>query len=296
MKRFVQLALFFALSFNAFAQISISKWQEQPIVIDGNAADWVSNPRFFNAETNVQYEFRNDSQHLYIILKTTDRATQMQFLRAGFVVHLKIKTKPPTKLSIIFPAKKMLNMSSMMANQEGEPNRLIEKSAVKPEMQFKDSAFLDGFMFSKGAITSGNKDANSICFARSSGTREQIQYELQIPIRELYGNNYILETICNIPLQLQVTINDLSQSQNSRTQGRNGKRMSGGMSGGRPDGGSQRGMGGGMSGNGEMEGREMEGMQGEMGDSPSMQEGRSSESFTASKKSFSIDFQLSTIK
>jgi len=287
MKRFIHLTLLIALSFNLNAQVSISKWQEQPIVIDGNAADWVTNPRFFNANTNVQYEFRNDSQNLYIILKTTDRTTQIQFLRAGFVIRLKVKTKPPTKFSITFPPMKMENMAATMNNLNGKPDQLVEKTALKADMLFKDSVFLEGFKFSKSAITAENKDSNSIFFAKSDKTSEQTFYELRIPIREIYGNEYVLENIRTIPLQLQLTINDLSQRQNSKTQARKGERVPGG----RPQGGGHRGMGGGMSG-----GREMDGMQGQMGHRPSMQEGRSAGSLSAPKKSFSIDFQLLTKK
>jgi len=43
---------------------------------------------------------------------------------------------------------------------------LIEKTNKRPEMIFKDSAFLEGFLFSKGVIISDKKDDSSICFAK----------------------------------------------------------------------------------------------------------------------------------
>ena len=97
MKRLIKLTFFAALclSTSVFGQTSSSKWQAQPIVIDGNGADWGTLPRFFNSEANVKYEFRNDDQNLYIILKAADRATQMQLMAAGFNVRLKVKTSPP---------------------------------------------------------------------------------------------------------------------------------------------------------------------------------------------------------
>lgn len=53
-----------------FGQLSSSMWQTKPIVIDGDASDWGWILRFFKPEANVQYEFRNDNQNLYVILKS----------------------------------------------------------------------------------------------------------------------------------------------------------------------------------------------------------------------------------
>ena len=62
----VILSCLLGLSSVSFAQSSISKWQAQPIVIDGDRADWVNIPRFFDSQSNVQYEFRNDAQNLFL--------------------------------------------------------------------------------------------------------------------------------------------------------------------------------------------------------------------------------------
>ena len=99
MKRFILFMLLGVLSIfsSIYAQVSSSKWQDQPIAIDGYGSGWGINPRFFNAESNVKYEFRNDAQNLYLIIKSADRAVQMQLLKAGFIIKLKIKTSPPLR-------------------------------------------------------------------------------------------------------------------------------------------------------------------------------------------------------
>src|ERR1035437_10211738 len=108
MKRLIQITFFSLLSLFSIvnAQVSTSKWQSQPIIIDGDGSEWGTNPRFFNAESNVKYEFRNDDKNLYLIIKSADRAVQMQLIKAGFNVKLKVKTSAPSKSTIIFPSSK----------------------------------------------------------------------------------------------------------------------------------------------------------------------------------------------
>ena len=249
------------LSSISLAQSSISKWQAQPIVIDGDRADWGSIPRFFDAQSNVQYEFRNDDKNLYLIVRTIDRAAQMQIMRGGFALKLKVKTKIPIRCSITFPAQKM-GMPPQQFNTKGDESQmLIEKTAPKPGAMAKDSVVLDGFKFTNGTISSEDKDENKISFARNKESREQLVYELRIPLCEIYGKDFVLENEVSLPIQLQITINELSQ--NSGKQDKGGKGMhgrgegqrGGGMRGGmRGAGGMHEGPdgGGGMSGEGEM--------------------------------------------
>ena len=279
MKSVIQLSFFIILSLftGTYAQVSSSKWQTQSIVLDGDALDWATNPRFFNAESNVQYEFRNDARNLYLIIKSTNQATQLQLVKAGFVVRLKVKTSPPTKTSITFQALKASPMPRMRNNQGERNDVLLEKTVTTQDQMIKDSAILDGFLFTKGAIKSENTDENAISFARYKGNKEQSIYEIRIPLRELFGNDFVLDNIKVTPLQLQVVINDLSQKALSSSQGR----MGGGNRGGR--------------GQGSMV--KMNGMGGEeMEDRSDMQEVMMSRGYSMSRKSFNLDFQLSNGK
>ena len=298
MKRLIQLTFLTVLSLfsGIMAQVSTSKWEAQSIVIDGNGADWGTLPRFFNAESNVKYEFRNDAKNLYLILKAADRSTQIQMLSAGFSVKLKVKTSPPLKVAIAFPALKKGEMPPMIINQDGKIDNLSYKSTEGAVIIPKDTALLDGFLFSKGKIVSDSNDENSICFARSKTSRELVTYEIRVPLREIYGNDFSLVNLNTTPIQLLVNINDLSQRDMKKMKGHQGKGMSGGMPGG---GRGSRGMGGEMGGNG-MENRGIGGSDtGEMPGSEmqdAMQGNQSSNSFSMERKSFSIDFKLSTGK
>ena len=298
MKRIIQIMLFGAICISpgTFAQSS-SKWQPQSIIIDGDGSDWGTVPRFFNAESSVKYEFRNDAQNLYIILNAASRSTQMQMQMAGFSVKLKVKSSTPFKAGIQFSGMKKGEMPPKKEGPEGKPENLSDQMSLEPKEMPKDTALLDGFLFAKGKVISDNDDQEGIGFARNKSNRDQACYEIRIPLRELFGNNYSLETVSNTTIQLQVVINELSTKDGKKGKGgMRGNRMHGGPGGmgGGPGGGGPGGdmdgeMGGGMPGGGEMgRGQEM--------DESSLSSDRGMQSVSTSKKTFNIDFKLSSGK
>jgi len=282
MKKIIQLALLTVLSIfsSAFAQDNKAAWQAQPIIIDGVATDWATNPRYFNAKARVQYEFRNDAGNLYVILKINDRATQMQLMQFGFAVRFKVKSETGLTASIAFPALKEGTMHSLKNNMSEGTGILVEKLAKKPEMITKDSAYLEGFLFTNDAIASENKDEKSICFAKSENRAESI-YEIRIPFCELFGNEYATADIITIPIQLQVTINGGSSGSGKRSF----RRMGGSMHDRNREGEMP---GGGMSRNGLTGGGDEE-----MGEFSSMERNEMPTTASTPKKSFNIDFNLS---
>lgn len=294
MKRLIQFTLLGVLSLftSAFAQVSSSKWQSQPIVIDGDGSDWGTLPRFFNADSNVKYEFRNDAQNLYIILNAADRSTQIQIMRAGFNVKLKVKTSPPLKVGIAFLPSRMRMVPTPSDNQD----KLVDKTESDPEFMPKDTAIADGFQHGNGKIAEDGNDVSSICFAHSKSMHNQGTYEIRIPLRDIFGNDFSLETVSDTPIQLQVNIDALSKNQNNKMKSRMGS--SGGRRGMRGGGmGGQNGMGmgneGGRSEMGEAQGSETrDQMQGEDEGYDSSMRGV----LSMERKSFSIDFKLSTGK
>jgi len=294
------------ISPGTFAQSS-SKWQPQSIIIDGDGSDWGTVPRFFNAESSVKYEFRNDARNLYIILNAASRSTQMQMQMAGFSVKLRVKGSSPLKAGIQFPGMKKGGMPPKMEGQDGKPENLSDQMSLEPKEMPKDTALLDGFLFAKGKVISDNDDQEGIGFARNKSNKDQACYEIRIPLRELFGNNYSLETVIDAPIQLQVMINELSTKGGKKGKGgMDGNGMRGGHGGGGPGGGGSGGMGGGPGGGGpggDMGGDMGGGMPGggEMGGGQGMDESSSTsdagtQSVSTSKKTFNIDFKLSSGK
>jgi hypothetical protein len=283
MKKLLRFSLLILLTISSctIAQTSTAKWQSQPMVIDGEGSDWGMLPRFFNSESNIKYEFRNDDKNLYFILKAGDRATQLQLLKAGFSIKFRIKTSTPVKTEITFQANKRTELPQMINGQEGGSQRLVDKSVSQPDIVLKDTAILDGFQYTNGLITSEKKDDKSFSFARSKSPRDLACYEIRIPLRELFGDNFKLENIATVPMQLQVNVNDLSMNEIKKMRGR----MTGGMHGG------GRGMGG-MSN--EMQGGEMSEMPGSEMNNEMQNAMRGG--FSMERKSFNKDFLLSNGK
>lgn len=285
MNKLLRSALFILsmLSASLAAQTSTAKWQSQPIVIDGDGSEWGMLPRFFNSESNLKYEFRNDGQNLYFILKAGDRSTQMQLFMAGFSIRFKLKTATALKAEIAFQPNKFTELPPMNT-QEVRTDRLLDKSVTRPVIIPKDTAKLDGFEFTNGILSSENK--STICFARSKSNKDLAAYEIQIPLQELFGKNYQIEKIATIPIQLQVVVNDLSQSEIHKMRGRMG-----GMHGGR--GMAGRGMQGGAEMGAEMQGGMSQLPGGEMNaEMPTEMRG----GFSMDRKSFNKDFLLSSGK
>jgi len=289
MKKKIQLTLLTILCvFNsALAQDIKAGWQLQPLVIDGNVGDWTTNPRYFNAAAKVQYEFRNDASNLYVILKANDMATQNQLMQAGFSVRFKVKSEPRLMASMAFPSAKEGMMPSMVNIPGDDSEKLMEKSAMKKGAMPKDSAYVEGFQFTRNSIAADNRDEKSICFSKNR-SREQSIYEIRIPLRDFFGEGFAISEITAIPIQLQVTINGGSSKGGNRTS----SRMGGGMQGGRRGGNEM--PGGGMQGGG-MSGGEDGGGEG-MGERPSSHEYEMPNTSSASKKSFNIEFNLSSGK
>jgi hypothetical protein len=81
-----------------------SAWQNEPIVADGLDNDWNGNIRYFDSVAKLQYDARNDSSNLYLIIETADPSMIMKLMHGGLKVSLALKSKPGTSAAITFPA------------------------------------------------------------------------------------------------------------------------------------------------------------------------------------------------
>jgi hypothetical protein len=63
----------------------LSTWRQEDIVIDGIGTEW-QRGLYYDKESDIVYSIRNDDDYVYLFLKTQNRTTQMQIMRAGFTV------------------------------------------------------------------------------------------------------------------------------------------------------------------------------------------------------------------
>lgn len=293
-QKIVLLTAFFAFLFvNAYSQKSELKWQTSSLIIDGNETDWNQtgkNLRFYDSKNELYYDLRNDSDNLYLVLKSDNPFLQRQISLAG--MKLKFTIKERTKRIATFTINPQKGTPERFSQQKREQS--LDELARKEEIIPKDTAFLDGFQYAKGNILSGNKNLNEFSFDICKGRKAtKTVFEILIPIRELFGKGFDLNQINQIPLQLQLSINAPSEDSNF---GRGGMGREGGFGGGRMGGGGGRmdaggGMGGEMGGNGpgrEGGGEMSEGGQSRQGSRPEgMQSGNIME-----KKDMKFEFYL----
>jgi hypothetical protein len=275
-----------------YAQVSVLKWQSSLLEIDGNPNDWTTELRFFHSNSGLKYEFRNDASNLYFVFKSDDVALKRQLAQAGMKLKFMVKSEKgktsyfELKKSLLqpFPGHFPPPPSADQVLQNGQnPPPLLNSGGFQGSMMpiIVDTAFVRGFYFADEQIYSGNSKPNSIIFAKSSPAIDEVAFEMQVPIRELFGDNYNLNEIVNIPIKFQLTINALSQSEMKSTGARNvisGMENSGmrapGMGGGSPE------MGGGAPG-----------MRGG-GERPPMPNGMPQSQNVLLKKTFKTSFRL----
>ena len=102
MKKLIFVILGIVSSIMVFSQEVRSRWTDTPLKIDGDNSDWIKNPKYWDSDSKVLYEARNDSENLYLIFAMTDKISQMKFMQAGFQIYIKVKSKPKLKASIDF--------------------------------------------------------------------------------------------------------------------------------------------------------------------------------------------------
>lgn len=301
-RKIVFLCALFAVVFaNVYSQKSELKWQQSPLKIDGDENDWIpaGKPlRFYDSTSQLSYELRNDSENLYFVLKSDNSFLQHQITRAGMKLKFNIKDKIKRTASFTIEPKK--GIPERFSPQRGQQQQSLDELARKEETFPKDTAYLQGFQFSKNYILSGENQSNNIIFDMNKDRKAvKTIFELQVPLRELFGDNYNLSLINQIPLQIQLAINAPSTDSGfggmrggmGRGGGFGGGRMGGGRGGMDAGGGMGGEMGGGMNG-GPGGGGDMEAG----GESTRQQYPRQGGGFSMEKKDMKFDFFLTNKK
>lgn len=278
------LAFVATLFLNAYSQKSELYWATTPIVIDGNDNDW--NPdgqifRFYDSNNKLYYDVRNDAVNLYLVIKSDNSFLQQQIMREGMM--LKFSIKDAIKKTATFTIKPKKGMPEKFSPQKGQQTSLDEL-ARKEEFFPKDTAFLQGFQFADNYVLEGNNNPSEITFEISKGRKAtNTVFELLIPLRDFFGDNYNLSQINKTLVQLQLAI-DAPSSESGQMRGGMRGGM-GGPGGGDMGSGGMGGPGGGMGTPGG--GNEMQG-----GNNSNRPEGMPQGGMSMEKKNMKFTFYL----
>lgn len=104
LKYFPVLAAFASLMFNGCTSMLLvkSSWNDNQIVIDGKDSDW-GDTMFYIPDAQMTAGVRNDSNFMYIIVKTSNRQQSFQMLGLGLTVWFDPSGGTGQKLGIHFP-------------------------------------------------------------------------------------------------------------------------------------------------------------------------------------------------
>jgi hypothetical protein len=221
---------FFVTHISAQKNTGLMKWQQKPVVVDGNISEFTDLPRFCDAGSNLFYEFRNDGENIYFIFYSTNKLTNIKILTSGITILMDtVKLKKDCKNSITMkvqrndrkmdrPEKNFSASEPDRNSQPPDPNGKVREEAI-PDITFT------GFYLQ-------DLDAKnfSACFYMKRDSL--VKGELVIPTRALFQGNYYKNQDSGV-LNFRIQLNELEAppglSENGQQNGSDMSRNSEGM-------------------------------------------------------------------
>jgi uncharacterized membrane protein YgcG len=203
------------MSSRAFAQENTAlSWSATRVKIDGDAHDWSLPLHHYDTNTKLFFDFKNDSNNLYLCFQSNDEIIQVKIIRAGMKINLSNKINGKHKASINFP----------LPAEESKPERTENAIAADPSYSHQKlhTAFLagdslmivKGFTNREGAISTN--DTSGIHAAINWDENNMLTYEVSVPLKELCGNDFNAKDLSK-GISLNVIIDALKMPAQSRS-------------------------------------------------------------------------------
>jgi len=232
-------ALFFVIcSSRLFSQSNLptAYWKSNTVKIDGEATEWNKPLRFYDAETKLFFAFANDSANLYLCFQSNDKRNQVKIHMAGMKIFVITKGKEKYKTCIVYPlVDAKMNFAREELNEEVEPD--IQK--LKNTFLLQNTNMLtSGFASQNGNFPI--RDSVGIHADINWNEKNIMTYEIAIPLKELFGNNYTQKDLAKV-ISLVIEVNavtredstiDVSQTAAGSTTGSQNAGMTRNMPGG----------------------------------------------------------------
>lgn len=225
MKKLFLFFLLATMSTFSFAQEApASSFAKNKIIIDGSPAEWNLPLKHYDNTTRLFFDFENDATHLYLCFQAKDEMNEEKILKAGMKIILssKINGKHKSVINYPLPAPKT-------SENEDEITRdpLATRTDNHATFLAKDSLMeVKGFATQSGIISS--KDTATIHAAINWDTSKTLTYEIAIPLKEMFGENYDIQDFSK-DISLEVVINAVPYgnfSKFNRTQSNSGSEES----------------------------------------------------------------------
>jgi hypothetical protein len=176
------------------------KWVDAPIEINGNDTDWGQMLRFYDGDSKLKYDLRNDNEFLYLVFTTDNETVQTKLQHVGATITLKTKTKPKTTATL-----SLANIVPSGAITQRKPGEKPSRSEYRTQFMLnRPNLFAEGFVFTNGTIT--ENDTNGIVYAVNWDTANVFTLEIKIALRELGGEFYSIPAMQKKSIALQVEL------------------------------------------------------------------------------------------
>jgi hypothetical protein len=173
-----------------------ASWQEKAIMTDGIPTEWSLPLRFSDTESGLQYNITNDTDNLYICIRSTEASTQMRMITTGTDIWIDPNGKYKHITGIHFPVNTRDDLPPRMeVNNFQKANRQIDLQ--KHLLERDHSMRLSGFLpkYNGTYSSSGSKDIQAAISQDSLGF---ITCEYTLPFRTFYPKT--LTTLYEAPV------------------------------------------------------------------------------------------------
>lgn len=245
MKTYYWLTLFVILLLNAHAQsdVATAVWMQQHVLIDGKGNEWEQPLNFYDDNTKLLFAIGNDSSNIYFCFESKDPLNQMKLMRAGMKITLTSKGKSKHNATIEFPLPPNGQVTEnndtwdySMQNHDNE-NKNAPYTHQNHDTGFLRKNFImNHLMMNVEGFTSVNgiipvKNPSGISAAIDWDSASYLIYELAIPEKEFFGNDYTPKDVSN-EIALSVEVNALHHASMQGSNGNNHDYHGGGQYGG----------------------------------------------------------------
>lgn len=209
MKKILLVAILVCIETISFAQENpASVWANQPVVINGNASEWVLPLKYYDNQTNLFFAIKNDSNNVYLCFQAKDEMNQAKIINSGMKIILSDKINGKHKSSIAFPLAHKHNAKSATSTDEVKPDPLAPREKKQAAYLDEDTMMeLKGFANTNGIVSIHN--TSGIRAAINFDSSNTLTYEIAIPFQELFGNHDDLKDVSK-DISLNVIINAMT--------------------------------------------------------------------------------------
>lgn len=241
----------------------------QEMTVDGLSTDWSKDLLTVDKKTNLTTAVRNDAEYLYILFQADNTTSITKMLQAGMEITFKAKVKPKVNAKIEFPLEAARGEATQRGGQrqrgqgqggQGQAGQGADRAAqlkarLETQLETKNQAKLKGFSVSNGQLLLADLEGIQTGLAFDDSEKPVLNYELRVPLSELYGASMDWDKITAKDLDINIKVNGIDSPQGAGGNvgaggGGGGGRGGAGGGGGRGGGGGGRGGAGGGAGRG----------------------------------------------